>query len=634
MFVGKDIGPFAVEKELGSGAMGTVYLARYEEKGRHVALKFMSPNMSSNSNAAERFEREFDILKQLRHPNIVRLIATGKYQKLRFYAMEFIEGESLDRVLVRRGRLPWQEVVALGKQLCSALQHAHQQGIIHRDLKPSNLMIAKDGTLKLTDFGIAKDLDVTQLTATNSTVGTAAYMSPEQCRGERNLSHKCDLYSLGIVFYELLTGAKPYTAENAMDMFLCHVKGKFERPSRREMDIPVWLDTIVCHLLEKDPKKRPYDAAKVAEALDQVAEKVAAQRSAGVDAVTGTTEYARSRSAGVDKGTARTLMQGLGKVKKKKGKPLYARAWFRALGVAALLLGVGALIVVALLPPSAESLFEEAKKVMESKDADKIDRARDNPTGALKKYLAHYGKRDDKPTEQVWEWVDQIDADRRERALVNRLRANLAADDPGERKAQAALRQEEAGESVDAAQTWQALKAMKGDVPSEQRAYNRIADKHLRDLAAVDERFQSLQNKLEVARGGQEAKPDSESEETALLALRYQQFGDLSLAQRRWSLVRFKNEKDPENRVWFLLAARQVHDLKGKQPPAAEEEEARAKLVKDKLAEARRLAMTGRPDLGLILAREILALYVEQRELKDLVTEARNLAAQLSPAPR
>ncbi len=393
LFVGKDIGPFAVEKELGSGAMGTVYLARYEEKGRHVALKFMSPGLSSNPNATERFEREFDILKQLRHPNIVRLIATGKYQKLRFYAMEFIEGESLDRVLARRGKLPWQEVVALGKQLCAALQHAHQQGIIHRDLKPSNLMIARDGTLKLTDFGLAKDVDaIKKLTATDVTVGTAAYMSPEQCQGERKLSHKCDLYSLGIVFYELLTGAKPYAAENVMDMFLCHVKGRFERPSRREMDIPVWLDLIVCHLLVKDPQKRPYDAAKVAEALDQVAEKVAAHCSRGAEVVGN-----------------------------KKGKPIYVRALFRILGVAALLLCLWAMNVVSLLPPTAESLFEEAKKVMGSKDADKIDRPQDDATGALFEYLKYYGNRDDKRTDQVWEWVEQIASERRRRANADSM---------------------------------------------------------------------------------------------------------------------------------------------------------------------------------------------------------------------
>src|SRR6516165_1267623 len=225
MLLGQSIGPFAIEKEVGNGAMGTVYLARHE-KGVRVAIKVMAPGLSSKV-ASERFKRESDILKQLKHPNIVRLIASGRYRNSPFYAMEYIEGESLDQVMARRGRITWEEVVAIGQQLCAGLQHAHERGIVHRDLKPSNLMVLEDGTIKLTDFGIAKDLDVTQLTAANCTVGTAAYMSPEQCRGDPNITAKSDLYSLGIMFYELLTGKKPFTAESAMLMFELHVNGTF-----------------------------------------------------------------------------------------------------------------------------------------------------------------------------------------------------------------------------------------------------------------------------------------------------------------------------------------------------------------------------------------------------------------------
>ena len=125
---------------------------------------------------------------------------------------------------VNRAPFTWEEVIEMGKPLCAALQHAHDKGIIHRDLKPSNLMLTREGMLKLTDFGIAKDVDVTALTGANNTIGTAAYMSPEQCKGERNLTGKSDLYSLGVVFYELLTGRKPFIAESSVDMFLMHVQ--------------------------------------------------------------------------------------------------------------------------------------------------------------------------------------------------------------------------------------------------------------------------------------------------------------------------------------------------------------------------------------------------------------------------
>src|SRR5262245_27596968 len=200
MLVGREIGPFLVDKEVGSGAMGAVYRGRHNKTGKVVAIKLIAPGLATNNNAMERFKREIFILKQLEHRNIVKLMASGKLHGTPFYVMEFIEGESLDCAMERRGRLSWEELVPLGQQLCAALQYAHDKGIIHRDLKPSNIMMLKDGTVQLTDFGIAKDTDVTALTAAISTVGTAAYMSPEQCRGVRDLTYKSDLYSMGVMF--------------------------------------------------------------------------------------------------------------------------------------------------------------------------------------------------------------------------------------------------------------------------------------------------------------------------------------------------------------------------------------------------------------------------------------------------
>src|SRR5438105_10820366 len=180
----------------------------------------MAPAVVADEHSLARFDREDNILKELKHLSSGRLLATGRYQGQPFYAMEYIQGESLDHVLERRQRMTWEEVVSLAQPLCSALQHAHEKGIIHRDLKPSNLMVLRDGTIKLTDFGIAKDLDVTQLTSAHCTVGTAAYMSPEQCKGERNLTNKSDLYSMGIMLYELVTGRKPFAAETPMEKVL------------------------------------------------------------------------------------------------------------------------------------------------------------------------------------------------------------------------------------------------------------------------------------------------------------------------------------------------------------------------------------------------------------------------------
>src|SRR5947209_1045389 len=146
MLLGKQLGPYKIEKELGSGAMGAVYRGRNVETDERVAVKIIAPGLVSNENALRRFTREIDILRQLDHPHIAHILRSGKFHGTPLYVMEYLEGESLDKVLARRGRLTWEEVVTLGTQLCAALQHAHERGIIHRDLKPSNLMILKDGT--------------------------------------------------------------------------------------------------------------------------------------------------------------------------------------------------------------------------------------------------------------------------------------------------------------------------------------------------------------------------------------------------------------------------------------------------------------------------------------------------------
>jgi serine/threonine protein kinase len=369
MLIGQSIGPFKVEKELGSGAMGTVYRATFSKddgKVRRVAIKVIAPGLGDNERIQARFEREADILKQLKHPNIVRLLATGKTQGRPFYAMEYIEGHALDHHLATKGRIHWEKLIELGKQICASLQHAHDHGIIHRDLKPSNLMVDRNGTLKLTDFGIAKDSDMSGLTSANSTVGTAAYMSPEQCRGERDLTPKSDLYALGIVFYELLTGRKPFTAENAMDMFIQHVSGTFERPARIVMDIPPWLDTLVCQLMEKKPEHRPADARTVSQALDEVKQRVESHKSLGAELA----GKVSSKGEGREKQLAEEIVAGK-RIKKRKEKARLEmrKTLISAAFISALLIGVVFAIIFAMRGPSAETMMASAQKLVEKHDA-------------------------------------------------------------------------------------------------------------------------------------------------------------------------------------------------------------------------------------------------------------------------
>ena len=187
--------------------MGVVYRGTDVNRNRPVAVKVVSGEIAQGGKVQKRFEREAEILQQFRHPSIVRFLGYGKFRGTYYIAMEFIQGITLEKLINDSGPLPWREVVDLAIQICDALHYAHERGVVHRDLKPSNLMVTEDRKVKLTDFGIAKDLDATtELTATGRTLGTAAYMAPEQIRGTPAVSHKTDLYALGVVLYQMLTG--------------------------------------------------------------------------------------------------------------------------------------------------------------------------------------------------------------------------------------------------------------------------------------------------------------------------------------------------------------------------------------------------------------------------------------------
>ncbi len=575
MLLGQQIGPFAVEKELGSGAMGTVYLARHLEKGARVAIKFMAPGLGTSEKTLARFEREAAILKQLKHPNIVRLLAIGKYKKSPFYAMEFIEGESLDHLMARRGRMTWEEVVTLGQQLCAGLQHAHHAGIIHRDLKPSNLMILPDGTVKLTDFGIAKDLDETGLTGTNCTVGTASYMSPEQCRGEKNLTGKSDLYSMGVLFYELLTGRKPFEADSPMEMFRLHNEGSFERPSRKVLDIPIWLDTLVCQLLEKKAEQRPFDADAVAQALGRIKEKVEAQSSAGMEAakarkIDRSTHHVKLDET--DKDAARTL---LGKKKKKKTVPFYRKGWFQAAAISAILLVMAYVFYAAFIKaPSAESLFALAEKLAQS--ASLQDR-KDARKGPITLFLEYYP--DDKNATRVRDWADDIDREVLELQMHNRRNTGfkIADGDEGEREklARKALDDEDAGKRDDAEKTWSKLAEFKSNKRDDlARPWGLVADKYLQQLHEVDGLYKQIQERVdqeskepkdgkkEKSKKPTEAEKDTAEMKMALQAARSEREKKFRQARDLWEDLKKHAEKETTLRQWHLLAAQRAYQLR------------------------------------------------------------------------
>ncbi len=266
------IWPFELLQRIGEGGMGVVYRARYVIKNHEVALKMMPEDVTDETTLA-RFEREMEVLKGLKHPNIVRTFGGISEDKQRFYAMELLPGGSLEEILRCRGRLSWETVIDYGLQMCSALAYLHSQGVVHRDVKPSNFLIASDGRLKLSDFGLASVLAARRITAAGRTAGTFLYMAPEQIRGE-TITPRTDLYALGCVLFELLTGQPPYVGETPAATLHMHCKSPIPRVAERALDCPPSLERIVARLLEKAPQNRYQSASAVAKDLKEVSQSV------------------------------------------------------------------------------------------------------------------------------------------------------------------------------------------------------------------------------------------------------------------------------------------------------------------------------------------------------------------------
>ncbi|MCX7420140.1 MAG: serine/threonine-protein kinase [Planctomycetia bacterium] len=406
----KMIGPFLIEKRLGVGGMGIVYKATYTKNGADVALKVLPITLSANRQLVTRFDREMKILKKLKHPHIVQFYGGGEQDGQHFYAMEFIDGGTLGEVLKDKGRLDWQQVVEYGIQLCQALQHAHEHGVVHRDLKPANLFLGKDGKLRLGDFGIARDSDATALTASGATVGTHAYMAPEQITGKQPISNKTDLYALGCVLFEMLTAHPPFQAPAQMELLLKHINEAAPRVRAEVMDCPIFLEQVILQLLEKNPEKRPHDALMVEVALEEVIERVAAQTSSMSQMTSGAGQTSIGLSQITD---AAELKKLLGKKRKKKKAtgPVWERSWFLMLSLGILICGV----VWSLLPMPEEQLFARAQPLMASDDPLKWQEAQDR---FLKSLLERFP--DGKHAEVARDHRDKLEMHRTERGMETR----------------------------------------------------------------------------------------------------------------------------------------------------------------------------------------------------------------------
>ena len=251
---------YEIVKNIGEGGMANVYLANDTILDRKVAVKVLRGDLSSDDKFIRRFQREALSVSNLSHPNIVEVYDVGEEEGNHYIVMEYIEGKTLKQLLKKRESLTLTEVIDIMTQLTDGIAHAHESYIIHRDIKPQNIMIEDDGRIKITDFGIAMALNATQLTQTNSVMGSVHYLPPEQASG-KSASIKSDIYSLGILMYELLTGSVPFKGDNAVEIALKHMKDKIPSIRKQDPSIPQSVENIILKAAAKNPRNR-YDSAK------------------------------------------------------------------------------------------------------------------------------------------------------------------------------------------------------------------------------------------------------------------------------------------------------------------------------------------------------------------------------------
>ncbi|HWZ84848.1 MAG TPA: serine/threonine-protein kinase [Thermoanaerobaculia bacterium] len=261
---GSKLGRFQIKSVLGQGAMGIVYLAHDPQIGRPVAIKTVRPESVGGESAQEleaRFVKEARLAGRLQHPNIVTVYDVGREGDVCFIAMEYVDGRPLTRYLGGPDTLPLAVKVGMIRQVAEALGHAHERGVLHRDVKPGNILVGSDGRVKVTDFGIGKftGASTSELTRAGHMVGSPAYMSPEQVKGEK-LDGRSDLFSLGIVLYELLTGARPFPGESITTLVYQILHTEPKDPLEWKADLPVATREVIARLLAKSPDRRPADA--------------------------------------------------------------------------------------------------------------------------------------------------------------------------------------------------------------------------------------------------------------------------------------------------------------------------------------------------------------------------------------
>lgn len=268
-FVGKRLdGRYEIQEIVGVGGMSVVYKAHDEIDDRTVAIKVLKEELLESEEFRRRFKNESKAIAVMDHPNIVKVYDVGLGDRVQYIVEEYIDGITLKEYIEQQGVLPWKDALYFATQILCALQHAHDKGIVHRDIKPQNIMLLKDGTIKVTDFGIARFARSEQRTMTDKAIGSVHYISPEQAKGEAT-DAKSDLYSVGVLLYEMLTGKLPFDADSAVSVAIMQLQNEPIKPSSLNPDIPEGLEEITLRAMQKNPAERYQSAAEMLSDIDR-----------------------------------------------------------------------------------------------------------------------------------------------------------------------------------------------------------------------------------------------------------------------------------------------------------------------------------------------------------------------------
>lgn len=268
-FIGKRLdGRYEIQEIIGVGGMAVVYKANDNVENRTVAIKILKEEFVSNDEFITRFKNESKAIAVLSHPNIVKVYDVSFGDLIQYIVMEYIDGITLKEYIERQGSLRWKDAVYFTSQILKGLQHAHDKGIVHRDVKPQNIMVLSDGTIKVADFGIARFARNEQRTITDKAIGSVHYISPEQARGEK-ADEKADIYSVGVMLYEMLTGQLPFEAESAVSVAIMQLQREPKLPTEVNPAIPLGLEQITMHAMQKAPERRYQSASEMLCDLEQ-----------------------------------------------------------------------------------------------------------------------------------------------------------------------------------------------------------------------------------------------------------------------------------------------------------------------------------------------------------------------------